>query len=88
MGASTVGKACICDEDRRLRYIARLREYACAIFSMGDMIEYTPGSVNDLFFWPNGHNVRVTEDAEIIIFSPQREHTHVIDHMREKLKSM
>jgi hypothetical protein len=37
---------------------------------------------NDLFYWQAGHNVRVTEDAEIILFSPQREHTHVIDHMR------
>ena len=43
---------------------------------------------HDLFYWPNGHNVRVTEDAEIIMFSPQREHTHVIDHMREKVRSM
>lgn len=43
---------------------------------------------NDLFYWPNGHNVRVTEDAEIIMFSPQREHTHVIDHMRNKVKAM
>jgi hypothetical protein len=43
---------------------------------------------NDLFYWPNGHNVRVTEDAEIIMFSPQREHTHVIDHMREKVRGM
>jgi len=43
---------------------------------------------NDLFYWPAGHNVRVTEDAEIIMFSPQREHTHVIDHMREKVRSM
>ena len=47
-----VGKACICEEDTRTRYVARLRGYACAIFSMGDMIEYTPGSRNDLFFWP------------------------------------
>ena len=30
----------------------------------------------------------VTEDAEIIMFSPQREHTHVIDHMRNKVKAM
>jgi hypothetical protein len=32
--------------------------------------------------------VKVTEDAEIVMFSPQREHTHVIDHMRKKVKSM
>lgn len=43
---------------------------------------------NDLFYWPNGHNVRVTEDAEIVMFSPQGEHTHVIDHMRNKVKAM
>jgi hypothetical protein len=36
---------------------------------------------NDLFYWPAGHNVRVDEDAEIVMFSPQREHTVVIDHM-------
>jgi hypothetical protein len=40
---------------------------------------------NDLFYWPPGHNVRVDEDAEIIMFSPQHEHTHVIDHMRRKV---
>lgn len=43
---------------------------------------------NDLFYWPNGHNVKVSEDAEIIMFSPQHEHTQVINHMREKVKSM
>ena len=43
---------------------------------------------NDLFYWPSGHNVKVSEDAEIIMFSPQREHTHVINHMREKIKGM
>jgi hypothetical protein len=39
----------------------------------------------DLFYWPPGHNVRVDADAEIIMFSPQDEHTTVIDHMREKV---
>lgn len=43
---------------------------------------------NDLFYWPNGHNVKVTEDAELVMFSPQREHTAVINHMREKVKAM
>lgn len=36
---------------------------------------------SDLFYWPPGHNVRVDEDAEIIMFSPQHEHEKVIDHM-------
>ncbi|MDD5159467.1 MAG: hypothetical protein PHI47_05415 [Sulfuricurvum sp.] len=39
---------------------------------------------NDLFYWPPGHNVRVDADAEIIMFSPQHEHSIVINHMIEK----
>jgi hypothetical protein len=42
-------------------------------------------SGQDLFYWPPGHNVRVEADAEIIMFSPQVEHTQVIDHMIEKV---
>lgn len=41
-------------------------------------------SANDLFYWPPGHNVKVDADAEIVMFSPQREHTRVIDHMIKK----
>lgn len=44
-------------------------------------------SKDDLFYWPPGHNVRVDDDAEIVMFSPQHEHTHVIDHMAEMLKA-
>lgn len=40
----------------------------------------------DLFYWPAGHNVKVNVDAEIVMFSPQHEHTHVINHMIEKTK--
>ena len=40
---------------------------------------------NDLFYWPPGHNVRVDTDAEIIMFSPEREHMMVVNHMLEKL---
>ena len=36
----------------------------------------------DLFYWPPGHTVKVAEDAEVILFSPQDEHNKVIDHMR------
>lgn len=39
----------------------------------------------DLFYWPPGHNVHVDRDAEIVMFSPQHEHSHVIDHMRAKV---
>jgi len=41
-------------------------------------------AADDLFYWPAGHNVKVDADAEIIMFSPQREHTAVIDHMKAK----
>jgi hypothetical protein len=43
-------------------------------------------NANDLFYWPPGHNVKVDVDAEIIMFSPQREHSQVINHMIEKVK--
>lgn len=44
-------------------------------------------TANDLFYWPPGHNVKVDVDAEIVMFSPQREHSHVISHMIEKVKA-
>lgn len=42
---------------------------------------------HDLFYWPPGHNVKVDVDAEIIMFSPEHEHSVVIDHMIEKTKA-
>lgn len=42
-------------------------------------------SSGDLFYWPPGHTVRVAEDTEAILFSPQEEHSKVIDHMRVKM---
>lgn len=43
-------------------------------------------NANDLFYWPPGHNVKVDADAEIVMFSPQHQHSQVIDHMIEKVK--
>lgn len=43
---------------------------------------------NDLFYWPPGHNVKVDTDAEIVMFSPQHEHSQVINHMIEKVKGL
>ncbi|MBM3319016.1 MAG: cupin domain-containing protein [Candidatus Eisenbacteria bacterium] len=50
------------------------------------VVTYTDGKVEtckggDLFHWPAGHSVRVVKDAEVILFSPLREHTRVLDHM-------
>jgi hypothetical protein len=39
----------------------------------------------DLFYWPPGHTVKVGADADIVLFSPQREHCEVIDHMLKKM---
>ena len=39
----------------------------------------------DLFYWPPGHTVRVEQDAEVVLFSPQHEHGVVMDHMNRKL---
>lgn len=57
----------------------------------GDLVvTYADGSTDncvggDVFFWPSGHTVRVQQDAEVILFSPQHEHLAVMDHMARKL---
>lgn len=43
-------------------------------------------NTNDLFYWPPGHNVKVDADAEVVMFSPQHEHSHVINHMIQMTK--
>ena len=53
-------------------------------------VSYSDGSEEsvtggDLFYWPPGHSVRVGEDAEIVLFSPQHEHTDVMDHINARL---
>jgi hypothetical protein len=50
------------------------------------VVTYTDGTdetcaTGDVFYWPPGHSVRVVDDAEVILFSPQLEHSHVMDHM-------
>jgi hypothetical protein len=42
-------------------------------------------SEGDLFYWPAGHNVRVDRDAEVVMFSPQDQHSAVIHHMLDKV---
>jgi len=42
-------------------------------------------SGGDLFYWPPGHTVAVSENAEIILFSPQHEHCTVVEHLQKKL---
>lgn len=59
----------------------------------GDItVTYADGhheSVNggDLFYWPPGHTVKVGQNAEVVLFSPQHEHGMVMDHMLKKLSA-
>ena len=50
------------------------------------VITYTDGPEetcfgDDLFYWPPGHSVRATKDAEVILFSPQVEDVEALNHM-------
>ena len=73
-----------------------LEDDACQAPHWGYMISgevvvtYTNGTEeacagDDLFYWPPGHSVRVVNDAEVILFSPQREHSDVMDHMLRQI---
>lgn len=60
------------------------------VISGGLVVDYTDKTSDvcnggDIFYWPPGHSVRVTDDAEVILFSPQQEHTDVLDHMLDKM---
>lgn len=47
-----IGNLCICDDKTATQNYQRVSRVAKAVFSMGDMMEYTPNSRNDLFYWP------------------------------------
>ena len=51
-GCPLPGKYCVCDDLRGSENYHRIRHFATMCFSMGDMLEYTPGSRNNLFYWP------------------------------------
>ena len=74
-----------------------LRDDACHAPHWGYMIRgelvvtYTNGQMDtckggDLFYWPPGHSVRVVDDSDIVLFSPQHEHNVVMDHMLKVMK--
>jgi len=44
-------------------------------------------SKGDLFYWAPGHTVRADEAAELVLFSPQHEHSQVLDHVLSKVSS-
>jgi hypothetical protein len=54
-------------------------------------VTYRDGSIEtvsggDLFYWPPGHTVKVQQDAEVLMFSPERTHSEVLDHMKAKMR--
>lgn len=76
--------------------LAGLTDDVCHVPHWGFMIsghvvvDYTDGSEEtcssqDLFYWPPGHSVRSTEGAELVMFSPQAEHTAVMGHILAKI---
>jgi len=52
--------------------------------SFKDGTEENPSS-GDLLYWPPGHTVRAEKDSEMVLFSPQHEHTPVLDHLNRML---
>jgi hypothetical protein len=53
-----------------------------ALYSSG---EEETSRTGELFHWPPGHSVRAEEDTEIVMFSPQKEHGEVLEHIRGKV---
>jgi gentisate 1,2-dioxygenase len=54
-------------------------------------VTYKDGSeedalAGDMFYWPPWHTVRAVEDAEFVLFSPQHEHTPVMDYINRKVQ--
>lgn len=46
--------------------------------------EQETARAGDLFYWPPGHSVRAEQDTDFVMFSPQKEHSKVIEHVRRK----
>lgn len=57
----------------------------------GDLtVTYQDGSnesvrTGDLFYWPPGHTLEAQEDVEMVLFSPEKPHCAVVDHVRDQL---
>lgn len=53
-----------------------------AIYDSGEQETVRDG---DLFYWPPGHSVRAEAATDFVMFSPQKEHGEVIDHVSRKV---
>jgi hypothetical protein len=61
-----------------------VRGVITAIYTDGEEETVRKG---DLFYWPPGHSVRANEDTDIVMFSPQKEHSEVIEHVLRKVST-
>jgi len=55
-------------------------------------VTYTDGEKEDvgsgdMFYWPPGHTVKAKSDTEFVLFSPQQEHTQVLEHIKKNMGS-
>jgi hypothetical protein len=72
--------ACICDDAKAEKNLAHVHRYAHVTLSMGDMVEYTPGSRNDFFYWAIDVNkwpyvgVPLTSRPVRIVHAPNHPH--------------
>lgn len=55
-----------------------------ALYKSGD--EET-ARTSDQFYWLPGHSVRAEEEIDIVMFSPQKEHSEVIEHILQKVSN-
>lgn len=53
-----------------------------ATYSSGEQETVSKG---DLFYWQPGHTVKANADSELILFSPQAEHSQVMNHILDKI---
>jgi hypothetical protein len=58
-----------------------------AITAVYDGGEEETVRTGDLFYWPPGHSVRAEEQTDFVMFSPQKEHGAVLDHIRGRMGS-
>ena len=47
--------------------------------------DHETANAGDLFYWPPGHTVKAEADSDLILFSPEHEHTQVMDHILGKI---
>lgn len=60
-GCPAVGRHCVCDDAVGAADAAAVAGAATAVFSMGDMIPYTPAARTDLHFWPIDLDARLAD---------------------------